>query len=124
MRVRSTKSKAMVLNQKRVECILRVEDEAEEFKYLGMFFTSDGQDEGTAPVRCGKDGGMPPGHLLVTSLWRFFGHIQLEKGPRVRFRSCWRDYKSLLPLECLEIPQKELESVADVWVSLLNLLPV
>ena len=43
MRISTSKSEAMVLNRKRVECTLRVGDEilpqVEEFKYLGVLFT-------------------------------------------------------------------------------------
>ena len=49
MKVSSSKSKAMVLNQKKVQCSLRVRDqslpEAEEFKYLGILLMSDGKLE-------------------------------------------------------------------------------
>uniref|UniRef100_A0A8C6MC86 PDZ domain-containing protein n=1 Tax=Nothobranchius furzeri TaxID=105023 RepID=A0A8C6MC86_NOTFU len=44
MRISSSKSETMVLIRKRVECLLRVRDEVlpqvEEFKYLGVLFTS------------------------------------------------------------------------------------
>ena len=42
MRISTSKSESMVLNRKRVECTLRVGDEMEEFKYLGVLFTSGG----------------------------------------------------------------------------------
>uniref|UniRef100_A0A8C6Q6L6 Reverse transcriptase domain-containing protein n=1 Tax=Nothobranchius furzeri TaxID=105023 RepID=A0A8C6Q6L6_NOTFU len=49
MRISSSKSETMVLIRKRVECLLRVRDEVlpqvEEFKYLGVLFTSDGKLE-------------------------------------------------------------------------------
>ncbi|KAK0152855.1 LINE-1 reverse transcriptase [Merluccius polli] len=49
MRISTSKSESMVLNRKRVECTLRVGDEilpqVEEFKYLGVLFTSDGRME-------------------------------------------------------------------------------
>ena len=45
----TSKSESMVLNRKRVKCTLRVRDEilpqVEEFKYLGVLFTSDGRME-------------------------------------------------------------------------------
>ncbi|KAK0139279.1 LINE-1 reverse transcriptase [Merluccius polli] len=47
MSISTSKSEAMVLNRKRVECTLRVGDEilpqVEEFKYLGVLFTSEGR---------------------------------------------------------------------------------
>ncbi|KAK0147792.1 Craniofacial development protein 2 [Merluccius polli] len=49
MRISTSKSESMVLNRKRVECTLWVEDEilpqVEEFKYLGVLFTSEGRME-------------------------------------------------------------------------------
>ncbi|KAK3549572.1 hypothetical protein QTP86_004974 [Hemibagrus guttatus] len=47
MRVSTSKSEAMVLNRKKVACILQVGGEVlpqvEEFKYLGVLFTSEGR---------------------------------------------------------------------------------
>ncbi|TKS64956.1 LINE-1 reverse transcriptase -like protein [Collichthys lucidus] len=47
MRISTSKSETMVLSRKRVECSLRVGDEilpqVEEFKYLGVLFTSEGR---------------------------------------------------------------------------------
>ncbi|KAI3352999.1 hypothetical protein L3Q82_019575 [Scortum barcoo] len=49
MRISTSKSEAMVLDQKRVACPLRVGGEVlpqvEEFKYLGVLFTSEGKME-------------------------------------------------------------------------------
>ncbi|TWW58331.1 hypothetical protein D4764_07G0010500 [Takifugu flavidus] len=49
MRISTSKSKAMVLNRKKVECLVRVKEEilpqGEEFKYLGVLFTSEGRME-------------------------------------------------------------------------------
>ncbi|TWW75469.1 hypothetical protein D4764_13G0001310 [Takifugu flavidus] len=49
MKISTSKSKAMVLNRKKVECLLRVKEEilpqVEEFKYLGVLFTSEGRME-------------------------------------------------------------------------------
>ena len=55
MKVSSSKSKAMVLNWKKVECSLRVRDnpQTEEFKYLGILFTSDGRLEREMDRRIG-----------------------------------------------------------------------
>ncbi|TWW53255.1 hypothetical protein D4764_0018220 [Takifugu flavidus] len=45
MRISTSKSEAMVLDRKKVECLLRVKEEilpqVEEFKYLGVLFTSE-----------------------------------------------------------------------------------
>ncbi|KAK0154053.1 Craniofacial development protein 2 [Merluccius polli] len=57
MRISTSKSKSMVLNRKRVECTLRVGDEilplVEEFKYLGVLFTSEGRMEREIDRRIG-----------------------------------------------------------------------
>ncbi|KAI3354375.1 hypothetical protein L3Q82_018903 [Scortum barcoo] len=49
MRISTSKSEAMVLDRKRVACPLRVGGEVlpqvEEFKYLGVLFTSEGKIE-------------------------------------------------------------------------------
>ncbi|MDF4285589.1 reverse transcriptase domain-containing protein, partial [Vibrio parahaemolyticus] len=47
MRISTSKSEAMVLSRKRVDCPLQVRGEVlpqvEEFKYLGILFTSEGR---------------------------------------------------------------------------------
>nr|XP_049577496.1 glycine receptor subunit alpha-3 isoform X1 [Syngnathus scovelli] len=57
MRVSTSKSKSMVLDRKRVECPLRIGDEilpqVEEFKYLGVLFTSEGRMEREIDRRIG-----------------------------------------------------------------------
>ncbi|KAK0151552.1 hypothetical protein N1851_007152 [Merluccius polli] len=57
MRISTSKSESMVLNRKRVECTLRVGDEilpqVEEFKYLGVLFTSGGRMEWEIDRRIG-----------------------------------------------------------------------
>ncbi|TWW66862.1 R2 Retrovirus-related Pol polyprotein from type I retrotransposable element [Takifugu flavidus] len=49
MKISTSKSEAMVLNRKKVKCLLRVKEEilpqVEEFKYLGVLFTSGGRME-------------------------------------------------------------------------------
>ncbi|TWW59288.1 hypothetical protein D4764_06G0008180 [Takifugu flavidus] len=49
MKISTSKSEAMVLNRKKVECLLRVKEEilpqVKEFKYLGVLFTSEGRME-------------------------------------------------------------------------------
>uniref|UniRef100_A0A674NTV4 Reverse transcriptase domain-containing protein n=1 Tax=Takifugu rubripes TaxID=31033 RepID=A0A674NTV4_TAKRU len=57
MRISTSKSEAMVLNRKKVECLLRVKEEilpqVEEFKYLGVLFTSGGRMEREIDRRIG-----------------------------------------------------------------------
>ena len=57
MKVSSSKSKAMVLSQEKVEISVWVGDEslpqAEEFKYLGILFMSDGRLVGEMDRRIG-----------------------------------------------------------------------
>ncbi|XP_062296309.1 uncharacterized protein LOC134000829 [Scomber scombrus] len=57
MRISTSKSESMVLSRKRVECTLRVGDEilpqVEEFKYLGILFTSEGRMEREIDRRIG-----------------------------------------------------------------------
>ncbi|TWW70800.1 hypothetical protein D4764_17G0002830 [Takifugu flavidus] len=49
MRISTSKSESMVLTRKKIECLLRVGEEVlpqvEEFKYLGILFTSEGRME-------------------------------------------------------------------------------
>ncbi|TWW53743.1 hypothetical protein D4764_0109230 [Takifugu flavidus] len=57
MKISTSKSEAMVLNRKKVECFLRVKEEilpqVEEFKYLGILFTSEGRMEREIDRRIG-----------------------------------------------------------------------
>ncbi|TWW62404.1 hypothetical protein D4764_04G0010510 [Takifugu flavidus] len=57
MKISTSKSKAMVLNRKKVECLLRVKEkilpQVEEFKYLGVLFTSEGRMEQEIDRRIG-----------------------------------------------------------------------
>jgi len=57
MGISTSKSEAMVIDRKRVECNLRVGEEilsqAEEFKYLGVLFTSEGRMEREIDRRIG-----------------------------------------------------------------------
>ncbi|KAI3364482.1 hypothetical protein L3Q82_010835, partial [Scortum barcoo] len=73
MRISTSKSEAMVLDQKRVACPLRVGGEVlpqvEEFKYLGVLFTSEGKME--PEVALGICFGCP----LDASLGRCSRHI-------------------------------------------------
>ncbi|MDF4355550.1 hypothetical protein P3445_23995, partial [Vibrio parahaemolyticus] len=57
MRISTSKSEAVVLSQKRVDCPLQVGGEVlpqvEEFKYLGILFTSEGRMEREIDRRIG-----------------------------------------------------------------------
>ncbi|TWW75368.1 hypothetical protein D4764_13G0000300 [Takifugu flavidus] len=57
MRISTCKSESMVLAQKKVECLLQVGEEVlpqvEEFKYLGILFTSEGRMEREIDRRIG-----------------------------------------------------------------------
>uniref|UniRef100_A0A8C9SX65 ribonuclease H n=1 Tax=Scleropages formosus TaxID=113540 RepID=A0A8C9SX65_SCLFO len=57
MRISTSKSEAMVLSRKKVDCSLRVRGEllpqVEEFKYLGVLFTSEGKMERQVDGRIG-----------------------------------------------------------------------
>ncbi|TWW73329.1 hypothetical protein D4764_15G0007230 [Takifugu flavidus] len=57
MRISISKSEAMVLNRKKVECLLRVKEEilpqVEGFKYLGVLFTDEGRMEQETDRRIG-----------------------------------------------------------------------
>ena len=57
MGISASKSEAMVLSQKRVECLLRVRGgvlpQVEEFKYLGILFTNEGRREREIDRRIG-----------------------------------------------------------------------
>ncbi|TWW56724.1 hypothetical protein D4764_08G0007110 [Takifugu flavidus] len=57
MKISTSKSEAMVLSWKKVECLLRVKEEilpqVEEFKYLGVLFTSEGRMEQEVDRRIG-----------------------------------------------------------------------
>ncbi|TWW74394.1 hypothetical protein D4764_14G0003970 [Takifugu flavidus] len=57
MKISTSKSEAMVLNRKKVECLLRVKEEilpqVEEFKYLGVLFTNGGRMEQEIDRRIG-----------------------------------------------------------------------
>ncbi|CAN9506880.1 unnamed protein product [Ophioblennius macclurei] len=57
MQISTSKSEAMVLSRKRVDCLLHVGEEVlpqvEEFKYLGILFTSEGRMEQEVDRRIG-----------------------------------------------------------------------
>ena len=57
MRISTSKSEAMVLSQKKVECLLQVREDilpqVEMFKYLGVLFTSEGKTKQEVNRRIG-----------------------------------------------------------------------
>ncbi|TWW80203.1 R2 Retrovirus-related Pol polyprotein from type I retrotransposable element [Takifugu flavidus] len=111
MKISTSKSEAMVLNRKKVECLLRVKEEilpqVEEFKYLGVLFTSEGRMEREIDRRIGWLGsplervrssaireelGVEPLLLCVErSQMRWLGHlVRMPPGPLPGevFRAC------------------------------------
>ncbi|KAI3352581.1 hypothetical protein L3Q82_005518 [Scortum barcoo] len=70
MRISTSKSEAMVLDRKRVACPLRVGGEVlpqvEEFKYLGVLFTSEGKMEREIDRRIGAASAVMRGSVYRT----------------------------------------------------------
>ncbi|TWW55864.1 hypothetical protein D4764_09G0009140 [Takifugu flavidus] len=71
MKISTSKSEAMVLNRKKVEYLLRVKEEilpqVEEFKYLGVLFTSEGRMEREIDRRIGSNADSARPHYYVRS---------------------------------------------------------
>ncbi|TWW73562.1 hypothetical protein D4764_15G0009560 [Takifugu flavidus] len=141
MKISTSKSEAMVLNRKKVECLLRVKEEilpqVEEFKYLGVLFTGRPlflpspmvMSFGVRSSAIREELGVEPLLLRVErSQMRWLGHlVRMPPGrlPGEVFRACpsgrrppgrprtrWKDYVSRLAWERLGIPPDELEEVA------------
>ncbi|KAI3364387.1 hypothetical protein L3Q82_011187 [Scortum barcoo] len=147
MRISTSKSEAMVLDRKRVACPLQVSGEVlpqvEEFKYLGVLFTSEGKMEREIDRRIGaasavmrsvyrtvvvkkelsqkKEGSRFTMSIYVPTLT--YGHelwggvpgmSHREEASGRRPRTRWRDYVSRLAWERLGIPPEELEEVSGV----------
>ncbi|KAI3353859.1 hypothetical protein L3Q82_004862 [Scortum barcoo] len=97
MRISTSKSEAMVLSWKRVDCPLWVGEEflpqVEDFKYLGVLFTSEGKMERE------MDRWIGAGVRREASRARPSG-----RRPRGRPRTRWRDYICRLSWERLRIP--------------------
>ncbi|KAK0138170.1 putative uncharacterized transposon-derived protein F52C9.6 [Merluccius polli] len=74
MRISTSKSESMVVNRKRVECTLRVGDEilpqVEEFKYLGVLFTSEGRMEREIDRRIGAASAV---------MWTLHGSVVMKR---------------------------------------------
>ncbi|TWW62329.1 R2 Retrovirus-related Pol polyprotein from type I retrotransposable element [Takifugu flavidus] len=151
MWISTSKSESMVLTWKRVECLLRVGEEVlpqvEEFKYLGILFTSEGRMEREIDRRIGCGRLTDPSWVAGLSLRDRVRSSDIREGLRVeplllhiersvpdmsgrrphgRPRTRWRDYISRLAWERLGVPPEELMEVAReraVWASFLKLLP-
>ncbi|KAK3509762.1 hypothetical protein QTP70_008395 [Hemibagrus guttatus] len=74
MRVSTSKSKAMVLDQKKVACTLQVGGEllpqVEEFKYLGVLFTSEGRMDREIDRRIGA---------AAAVMWSMYQSVVVKK---------------------------------------------
>ncbi|TWW57329.1 hypothetical protein D4764_07G0000480 [Takifugu flavidus] len=78
--IRTSKSESMVLTQKKVECLLWVRKEVlpqvEEFKYLGILFTSEGSMERGIDRRFGigicSDAGLCVGAFCLSFVFLVF----------------------------------------------------
>ncbi|KAK3567029.1 hypothetical protein QTP86_008977 [Hemibagrus guttatus] len=74
MRVSTPKSEAMVLDQKKVACILQVGGElfpqVEEFKYLGVLFTSEGRMDREIDKRIGA---------VAAVMWSMYRSVVVKK---------------------------------------------
>ncbi|KAI3351406.1 hypothetical protein L3Q82_020217 [Scortum barcoo] len=86
MRISTSKSEAMVLDRKRVVCPLGVSGEVlpqvEEFKYLGVLFTSEGKMEREIDRRIGA-----ASHAVMRSVYRTVGEEGAEsKGEALDLR--------------------------------------
>ncbi|KAL1262168.1 hypothetical protein QQF64_007433 [Cirrhinus molitorella] len=127
----------MGLNRKRVVCRLQVGrvslPQVEEFKYLGVLFTSEGKMEREIDgLRWGvtrEELGVEPlllhiernqfrwlGHLFRMPLGHLPGEVfracPTGRRPRGRPRTCWRDYVSQLAWQRLGVHLEELEDVS------------
>ncbi|KAI3372917.1 hypothetical protein L3Q82_023365 [Scortum barcoo] len=115
MRISTSKSEAMVLDRKRVACPLRVGGEVlpqvEEFKYLGVLFTSEGKMEREIDRRIGAASAVMRS-VYRTVVWEVFQACPTGRRPRGRPRTRWRDYVSRLAWERLGVPPEELEEVS------------
>ncbi|TWW76575.1 hypothetical protein D4764_13G0012370 [Takifugu flavidus] len=142
MRISTSKSEAMVLNWKKVGCLLRVKEilpQVEKFKYFGVLFTSEGRMEwsiflpSSMVMSFGVAGLSLRDSVRIFAIWEELGVeprlLRVERSqmrrPPERPRIRWRHYVSRLVWERLGIPPDELEEVAgerEVWASLLRLL--
>ncbi|KAK3571508.1 hypothetical protein QTP86_012854 [Hemibagrus guttatus] len=129
MRVSTSKSEAMVLDRKKVACTLQVGGEVlpqvEEFKYLGVLFTSEGRMDRELDRRIGAAAAVMRSmyrsvvvkkELSRKAKGRLSGEVfracPTGKRPRGRPRTRWKDYVFRLAWERLGVPPEELEEVA------------
>ena len=93
MRISTSKSETMVLSRKRVECSLRVGNEilpqVEEFKYLGVLFTSEGRMEREIDGRIGAVSAVLP--ALRRSVV-----VKKELSQKAKFFIYWSIYVPIL----------------------------
>ena len=77
MRISTSKSETMVLSRKRVECSLgnKILPQVEEFKYLGVLFTSEGRMEREIDRR------IDAASAVMWALHRRSGHVLLGGDP-------------------------------------------
>ncbi|TWW74447.1 R2DM Retrovirus-related Pol polyprotein from type II retrotransposable element [Takifugu flavidus] len=135
MKISTSKSEAMVLNRKKVECLLRVKEEilpqVEEFKDR-VRSSAIREELGVEPLllRVERSQMRWLGHLVRMPPGRLPGEVfracPSGRRPPGRPRTRWREYVSRPVWERLGIPPDELEEVAgerEVWASLLRLLP-
>ena len=135
MRIKTSESEAMVLDWKKVACSLRVGGEflsqVEEFKYLGVLFTSEGRIEREIDRRIGAE---------ATVMQSLYGSVVLKKKLSLKVKGQFTGKSVFLPSpmvmnltvsrlawECLGILPEELEEVSgerEIWMSLLRQLPL
>ena len=94
MRISTSKSETMVLSRKRVECSLRVGNEilpdVEEFKYLGVLFTSEGRMEWEVDRRIGA------ASAIMRALHRPPVVVKKELSQKVKLSIYWSIYVPIL----------------------------
>ncbi|KAI3355289.1 hypothetical protein L3Q82_018144 [Scortum barcoo] len=131
MRISTSKSEAMVLDRKRVACPFQVGGEVlpqvEEFKYLGVLFTSEGKIEREIDRRIGAASAVMRSVYLDRrgrEVFQDMSHREEASGEDPGHAGetmslGWPGNASESPLEELE----EVSGVREVWASLLRLLP-
>ncbi|TWW80691.1 hypothetical protein D4764_01G0005060 [Takifugu flavidus] len=118
MKISTSKSEAMVLNRKKVECLLRVK---EEIRPKWRSSSTSGSCSGVREEWSIFVPTLTYGH----ELWVMTERTRSRETPG-KTQDTWKDYVTRLAWERLGIPLDELEEVAgerEVWASLLRLLP-
>ncbi|KAK5901378.1 hypothetical protein CgunFtcFv8_026256 [Champsocephalus gunnari] len=122
MRISTSKSEAMVLSRKPMDCPLQVGNESlpqvKEFKYLGVLFSSEGTMEREMGQRI-------LGCHLGTSLGRCSWHVQLGRDQGVDLGPGGGIISLRYPGSALGPPSQSSQRAPNkkVWGSLLELLP-